>query len=57
MLLPGLRRPLTRRERSTGPNIKPPWLFLAVAASKKLAPTGCVSSPAGASWLAINASL
>ncbi|AZD01286.1 hypothetical protein C4K27_2087 [Pseudomonas chlororaphis subsp. chlororaphis] len=57
MLLPGLRRPLTRRERSAGPNIKPSWLFWAVAASKKLAPTGCVSSPAGASWLAINASL
>ncbi|AZC81225.1 hypothetical protein C4K30_2106 [Pseudomonas chlororaphis subsp. piscium] len=57
MLLPGLQRPLTHRERSAGPNIKPPWLFGAVSASKKLAPTGFVSSPAGASLLTINASL
>ncbi|AZC30023.1 hypothetical protein C4K38_2058 [Pseudomonas chlororaphis subsp. piscium] len=57
MLLPGPRRPFICKERSAGPNIKPPWLFLAVPASKKLAPTGFVSSPAGASLLAINASL
>ncbi|AZD65931.1 hypothetical protein C4K17_2040 [Pseudomonas chlororaphis subsp. aurantiaca] len=27
ILLPGPRRPSTCRERSAGPNIKPPWLF------------------------------
>ncbi|AZD21359.1 hypothetical protein C4K24_2051 [Pseudomonas chlororaphis subsp. aurantiaca] len=55
--MPGPRRPSTCRERSAGPNIKPAMAFLAVPASKKLAPTGYVSFPAGASLLAITASL